>query len=164
MFLDQESEGIIEGIDVWSDDFNNYILIPHKPVIKKDPVCITNIRPVSNCSLWTGSRPSINDCVYPGVNLFTDKWDLLSKFWCNRFVLLADVHKEIDKLSKGDIRVKLNCVNTNDNPVGLIIRGVSPDKLKQNSYFGFMVLPGWLLKPYNGLPVSWAVLVQIVVC
>ena len=46
--------------------------------------------------------------------------------------------------------MKFNSVNTNDNLVDLI-------SLRHNSYFGFMVLHGWLVNPYNGLSVSWAV-------
>ena len=73
------------------DDFDKYIWVPHRLLIKKDPVCTTKIRLVFNCSLRTGNRPSLNDCVYPGVNLFTEMWDLLLKFRYNRFVLLADI-------------------------------------------------------------------------
>ena len=101
---------------------------PQSPAIKKDSVCTTKIRRVFNCSLRMGGRTSLNDCVYPGVNLFTVMWDLLLKFRCNRFVLLKDIQKEIAKLSKGGIHVKFNYVNTNDNPTDLITRSVSLDK------------------------------------
>ena len=84
VFLDRESLSRVSP-----DDFNKYIWVSHSPVIKKNPVCTTKIRPVFNCSLRTGGRPSPNDC----VNLFTDMWDLLLKFRCNRFVLLADIWK-----------------------------------------------------------------------
>lgn len=93
VFFDQESEGIIERINVSPDDFKKYIWVPHRPVIKKDPISTTKIRPVFNCSLRTGGKPSLNDCVYPGINLFTDMWELLLRFRCNRYVLLADVRK-----------------------------------------------------------------------
>ena len=66
--------------------------------------------------------------MYPGVNLFTDTWDLLLKFSCNRFVLLKDIHKEIANISKGGIHVKFDSVNTNDNSADLITRGVSLEK------------------------------------
>ena len=75
--------------------------------------------------------------------------DLLFKFRCNRFV-----HKEIAELSKGGILMKFNYVNTNDNPVDLITRGESLKRLRHNSYVGFMVLPGWLVKPDSGLLVG----------
>ena len=127
---------------------------PQRPVIKKDPVCITKIRPVFNSSLITEGRPSLNDCVYSEVNLFTDMWDLLLKFRCSHFVLFNDIHKEIAKLSKGSIHVKFNHMNINDNSADLIIRGVSLDKFKEQFLFW---LPGWLVKPSNGLPVSWAI-------
>ena len=108
---------------------------PHRPVLKKDPVCTTKIRPAFNFSQRMGGRPSFNDCVYPGVNLFTDMLDLLLKFRCNRFVLLGDIHKEIARLSKGGIHVNFYYVNTNDNPADLITRGESLDKFKAQYLF-----------------------------
>ena len=50
--------------------------------------------------------------------------------------------------------MKFNSMNTNDNPADLITRGVSLDKFKAQFLF---LLPGWLVKPYNGRPVSWDV-------
>ena len=88
-----ESEGIIERIDVYPDDFNKYIWVPHSPVIKKDPVCTIKIRSVFNYSLRMESRPSLNDYLYPRINLFTDMRDLLLTFRCNHFVLVADIRK-----------------------------------------------------------------------
>ena len=75
-----------------------------------------------------GGRQSLNDCVYPEVNLFADMSDLSLKFRYNHFVLLKDIHKEITKLSKGGIYVKFNSVNINDNLADLITKGVSLDK------------------------------------
>ena len=156
MFLEQESEGIIERIDVSPDDFNKCIWVAHRSVIKRGPVCTTKIWPVFNY-LITGGRQSLNDCVYPGVNLFTDTWDLLLKFRCHRFVLLKDIHKEIAKLSKGGIYVKFNYVNKNDNPVDLITRGVSLNKFKAQFLF-WLHGPSWLIgKSYNVPLVSWAI-------
>ena len=43
VFLDQESEGIIERRDVSPDDFNKYVWVPCRPVIRKDHVCTTKI-------------------------------------------------------------------------------------------------------------------------
>ena len=63
VFLDQKSEGIIEMINISPDDFNKYIWVPHRPIIKKDPVCNTKIRPVFNCSLRTADRPSMIACI-----------------------------------------------------------------------------------------------------
>ena len=45
VFFDQESEGIIERINVSPDDFKKYIWVPHRPVIKKDPISTTKISP-----------------------------------------------------------------------------------------------------------------------
>lgn len=93
VFLDQESEGIIERIDVMPADFGNHIWIPHRPIIKTDSQCTTKIRPVFNCSLRVGGGPSLNDCVYPGINLYTDMLHLLLKFRMDHCVLLADIRK-----------------------------------------------------------------------
>lgn len=54
IFLQQESEGIIERIEVAPQDFCKYIWIPHRPVFKSDQQVTTKIRPVFNCSLKTG--------------------------------------------------------------------------------------------------------------
>ena len=56
--------------------------------------------------------------------------DLLFKFRCNHFVLQNDVYKEIAKLCKGGIHVRISYVNTNGNPADLISRGESLDKFE----------------------------------
>lgn len=53
----------------------------------------TKIRPVCNCSLCTGRCPLLNDCVYLGINFFTDILELLLKFRMDRYMLLADIHR-----------------------------------------------------------------------
>ena len=75
VFLDQESEGIIERIDVSPTDCNKYIWVPHRPVIKKDPVCTSKIRPVFNCSLRTGGI-----CLYI-CGIFYRKFDAVVLFY-----------------------------------------------------------------------------------
>lgn len=93
VFLDQEDKGIIERVHVPPLEFAKYTWIPHRPVYKSELQCTTKIRPVFNCSLRTGGRPSLNDCAYSGVNLYTDMLELLFKFRTNNFILLADIRK-----------------------------------------------------------------------
>lgn len=93
VFLEQEKEGIIERINVDPSNFSKYTWIPHRPVLKQDLQCTTKIRPVFNCSLRTGGKPSLNDCAYAGVNLYSDMLELILKFRTNRYVFLADIRK-----------------------------------------------------------------------
>ena len=78
VFHSQCEEGIIEKIEVEPKDFKNYVWIPHRPVIKDDPVTTTKIRPVFNCSLKTGNKPSLNEAAFVGINL----WVILFSFLC----------------------------------------------------------------------------------
>ena len=71
-----------------------HIWIPHRPVIKTDPlVCNTKIRPVYNCSLKVGNAPSVNEAAYPGTDLLNDLLGLVLYFRSNDFVVLADIAK-----------------------------------------------------------------------
>ena len=72
IFLDQEAENIIERINVDPADFGLYTWIPHWPVVKVEDQYSSKIRAVFNSSLRTEGCPSLNDCMYPGINLFTD--------------------------------------------------------------------------------------------
>lgn len=59
VFQEQERDGIIE-IFVTPERFDEYIWIPHRPVLKSDPTSTTKIRPVFNFSLKAGDAPSLN--------------------------------------------------------------------------------------------------------
>lgn len=82
---------IIEKIDVSPENYHKFIWIPHRPVIKMDPVVTTKIRPVLNCSLRVGDAPSLNDAAYTGVDLMANLSKLLLQFRCHNYVMLADV-------------------------------------------------------------------------
>ena len=93
VFRQQEEKGIIEGIEVSPDEFNNYIWIPHRPVIRTETQVTTKIRPVFNCSLKTQGRPSLNEASYSGINLMGDLFKLLLLFRSNKFVIVSDIRK-----------------------------------------------------------------------
>ena len=84
-------EGIIEKIEVDPKDFKNYIWIPHRPVIKVEPNITTKIRPVFNCSLKTGDKPSLNEAAFAGINLMGDIIQLSLYFRSNDIIMLSDI-------------------------------------------------------------------------
>ena len=89
----QQEEGITERIEVSPDEFNNYIWIPHRPVIRTETQVTTKIRPVFNCSLKTQGRLSLNEASYSGINLMGDLFKLLLQFRSNKFVIVSDIRK-----------------------------------------------------------------------
>ena len=93
VFEQQEQEGIIEEIFVPVHEFENYVWIPHRPVVKYDPTATTKIRPVFNCSLKTDNGMSLNEAAYSGINLTGDMLNLLMSFRANNYILLADIRK-----------------------------------------------------------------------
>ena len=104
VFKQQEEEGIIERFDVNPQNFSDYVWIPHRPVIKTEQQNTTKIRPVFNCSLKTKGRYSLNEAAYPGVNLMADMLDLLLKFRCNKYVMLADIRKAFLMIKLKDLQ------------------------------------------------------------
>ncbi|MEO1301205.1 MAG: DUF1759 domain-containing protein, partial [Bacteroidota bacterium] len=91
VFCQQLSEGIIEEIEVQPKDYDKYIWIPHRPVIKTDENVTTKIRPVFNCSLKVNSSPSLNEAAYPGVNLIKELVQMSLYFRSNKYTLLSDI-------------------------------------------------------------------------
>ena len=91
VFHKQLEDGIIEKIDVDRKDFDNYVWIPHRPVVKNEANVTTKIRPVFNCSLKTNNAPSLNEAAYAGVNLMGDIIQLSLYFRSNNLVLLSDI-------------------------------------------------------------------------
>ena len=92
-FLEQVREGIIERFNVSPEQYGNYIWITHRLVIEDDDPTTTKIRPVFNCSLKVRNAPSLNEAVYPGINLLNDLLDLLLYFRSNSHVFMADICK-----------------------------------------------------------------------
>ena len=64
-------------------------------MIKDDDLTTTQIRSVFNCSLKVRNATSLNEAVYPGINLLNDLLDLLLYFRSNSHVLMADIRKDI---------------------------------------------------------------------
>ena len=93
IFKQQKSEQIIEEFHCDPKDYHKYKWIPHRPIFKTDEQCTTKIRPVFNCSLKTGGRPSLNEASYAGINLMADMLELLMLFRTNKHVLLGDLRK-----------------------------------------------------------------------
>ena len=77
VFLEQKREGIIEWFNVSPEQYGHYIWIPHRPVIKDGDLTTTKISSVFNCSLKVRNASSLNEAVYPGINLLSDFLDLL---------------------------------------------------------------------------------------
>ena len=91
VFYQQLQEGIIERIQVSYRDLDNFVWIPHRPVIKADTQVTTKIRPVFNCSLKVDGAPSLNEAAYAGINLMGDIVKLSLYFRSNKKVLISDI-------------------------------------------------------------------------
>ena len=93
IFDQQLAEGILEPVDLKTIDVNSCVWIPHRPVIKQDENVTTKIRIVLNCSFKIGNSLSINQCAFPGLDLFSDLLGLLLNVRSNRFCVLADIRQ-----------------------------------------------------------------------
>ena len=92
VFSEQLNMGIIEEIPFGFNP-DDHIWIPHRAVVKRDPLVSTKVRPVFNCSLKTGDSPSLNEAAFPGTDLMNSLFDLLQYLRTNNSVLLADITK-----------------------------------------------------------------------
>ena len=95
VFNDQLSTGIIEEIKIDSSfDHRNHIWIPHRPIIRVDPLVNTSkIRPVFNASLKVNGLPSLNEAAFGGVDLLNSLVGLLNYFRTNRIAISGDIKK-----------------------------------------------------------------------
>lgn len=93
VFQQQLDSDIIEEFHVEPKDYGKHIWVPHRPVIKNDSQCTTKIRPVFNCSLRVNQSVSLNMASYQGVDLMSNLLQLIFKFRCNFYTLLADIKK-----------------------------------------------------------------------
>ena len=91
VFQTQLEDGIIEKIDVSPKDYDKYVWIPHRPVIKVEPNTTTKIRPVFNCSLKVDKKPSLNEAAFAGINLMGDIVKLSLYFRSNNIIMLSDI-------------------------------------------------------------------------
>ena len=93
VFNDQLKNNVIQKIDVNPSEYNNYIWIPHRPIIKSTPQCTFKIRPIFNCSLKTKNNYSINMSAYPGIDMMNSLLKLTLSFRKNLYVISSDVKK-----------------------------------------------------------------------
>ena len=94
VFFEQLSENIIEEFECDPKDFNKYIWLPHRPVVKDEAQSTFKVRPVFNASLKTSpDKPSLNEASYQGINNMQDMLMLIMLFRTNKFVLLGDLRK-----------------------------------------------------------------------
>ena len=92
VFEKQLADGIIEEIKVDPSNYDQYVWIPHRPVIRTEAQVTTKIRPVFNCSLKTNKNlPSLNEAAYPGIDLMGSILKLLLYFRTNDLVMVSDV-------------------------------------------------------------------------
>ena len=72
-------------------------------MIKNDDLTTTKIRPEFNYLLEVRNALSLNEAIYPGINLLNDLLDLLLYFRRNSHVFIADIHKAFSmiKLKSG---------------------------------------------------------------
>ncbi|GFS84413.1 integrase catalytic domain-containing protein [Trichonephila clavipes] len=97
VFRQWEDLNIIERVpEVELNNECHYLL--HRPVIKLDSAT-TKIRPVFDASAREKGKPSLNDCLYKGVNLFELIPDILDRFRIYPFGIVADIEKAFLMLS-----------------------------------------------------------------
>ncbi|GFT48761.1 integrase catalytic domain-containing protein [Trichonephila clavipes] len=97
VFRQWENLNIIERVP--EVELNNEChYLPHRPVIKLDSAT-TKIRPVFDASAREKGKPSLNDCLYKGVNLIELIPDILDRFRIYPVEIVADIEKAFLMLS-----------------------------------------------------------------
>ncbi|GFX48668.1 integrase catalytic domain-containing protein [Trichonephila clavipes] len=97
VFRQWEDLNIIERVpEVELNNGCHYL--PHRPVIKLDSAT-TKIRPVFDASAREKGKPSLNDCLYKGVNLIELIPDILDRFRIYPIGIVADIEKAFLMLS-----------------------------------------------------------------
>ena len=90
-FKDQLQNDIITPLED-KFDINSHKFIPHRPIIREDPlVKTTKIRSVFNCSFRNGKMPSLNDCVDFPQDCIKDLVNLFLYFRANKYFVTADI-------------------------------------------------------------------------
>ncbi|GFT41002.1 uncharacterized protein TNCV_1639141 [Trichonephila clavipes] len=91
VFRQWEDLNIIERVP--EVELNNEChYLPHRPVIKLDSAT-TKIRPVFDALAREKGKPSLNDCLYKGVNLIELIPDILDRFRIYPVGIVADIEK-----------------------------------------------------------------------
>ncbi|GFT61736.1 uncharacterized protein TNCV_2563681 [Trichonephila clavipes] len=97
VFRQWENLNIIERVP--EVELNNEChYLPHRTVIKLDSAT-TKIRPVFDASAREKGKPSLNDCLYKGVNLIELIPDILDRFRIYPVGIVADIEKAFLMLS-----------------------------------------------------------------
>ncbi|GFU59455.1 DUF1758 domain-containing protein [Trichonephila clavipes] len=97
VFRQWEDLNIIERVP--EVELNNEChYLPHRPVIKLGSAT-TKIRPVFDASAREKGKPSLNDCLYKGVNLIELIPDILDRFRIYPVGIVADIEKAFLMLS-----------------------------------------------------------------
>ncbi|GFU26302.1 integrase catalytic domain-containing protein [Trichonephila clavipes] len=97
VFRQWEDLNIIERVP--EVELNNEChYLPHRPVVKLDSAT-TKIRPVFDASAREKGKPSLNDCLYKGVNLIELIPDILDRFRIYPVGIVADIEKAFLMLS-----------------------------------------------------------------
>ena len=92
VFDKQLENDIIEEIEVSPKDYDKYVWLPHRPIVKTEEQVTTKIRPVFNCSLKIDKElPSLNEAAYPGLDMMSSLLKLMLNFRTNKYVLISDI-------------------------------------------------------------------------
>ncbi|GFY51404.1 DUF1758 domain-containing protein [Trichonephila inaurata madagascariensis] len=98
VFEDWENLGIIERVPEKEVNTNNCHFLTHRPVIKLESET-TKYRPCFDGSACEKGKPSLNHCLYKGVNLLEVIPDVLDRFRLYPIGLSADIEKAFLMLS-----------------------------------------------------------------
>ncbi|GFT41529.1 DUF1758 domain-containing protein [Trichonephila clavipes] len=97
VFRQWEDLNIIESVP--EVELNNKChYLPHRPVVKLDSAT-TKIRPLFDASAREKGKPSLNDCLYKGVNLIELIPDIVDRFRIYPVGIVADIEKAFLMLS-----------------------------------------------------------------
>lgn len=89
-YLDQD---IIEKVSNTTNTVNNTVYyLPHHAVYREESIT-TKMRIVFDASSHAVGHLSLNDCLWPGVNLNSNIFQLLIYFRLNRIAILGDIEK-----------------------------------------------------------------------
>ena len=94
IFQKQLDMGIIEEISISPENYENFVFIPHHPVIRTEAQVSTKVRCVLNASLKSSKNaPSLNEATFQGIDLLNSLLTLIIRFRQNKYVLLSDIEK-----------------------------------------------------------------------
>ena len=89
IFKEYEKTGIIEPLSELVAEVGKVHYLPHRPVIRADKTT-TKIRAVFDASCKVNG-PSLNECLYSGLNLITKNFNILFRFRFNMIAIMADI-------------------------------------------------------------------------